>query len=340
MAILHLLPHLGYSGAVRELQILLTPDDHVCCLAPFGPGLSVLQATGARVECLGWKRWLDPRPLWALARMVRELQPDLIHVRGLATLRVLRLVTSRPAVVVSKVVPANASLGRVDRRLLGGVSAVLASTGAEAEHCRRAGVPPGLLRVVPPGVHIPPPPPAAPVPPAIGCLGNLRHDKGFDQAIWAFDIVHFACPDAGLVIAGDGPERLKLQAFANNIVPGRQIHLPGAPADSVAALARSSIVCVPSRTDSGLGVVLEAMAAGRPVIAARWPSLAEIVRDGVTGLLTPPGDKMQLARLLRRLLLDAELREHMGDAARRHVAQHYTAARFSATWREQCRAAA
>jgi glycosyltransferase involved in cell wall biosynthesis len=341
MGILHVLPHLGFSNAARELRMLLRPGDSVCGLGPSGPALATLRKTGAIVECLGWKRWLDPRPLWRLARLIHDWQPDLIHVRGLAALRVVRVATSRHAVVVSRAVRLGKSAwGRLDRRLLRGVAAVLVSTQAEAQACRKAGVPPALVRVVPPGIVLPPQQPTLQEPPAIVCLGCLRHDKGFDQAIWAFDIVHFACPDAELMIAGDGPERSKLQAFANNIEPGRQIHFLGQATDPVTVLARSSVVSVPSRTDTGLGVMLEAMAAGRPVVASHWPSFAEIIQDGETGMLAPPGDKMQFARLWRRILVDAQLRRHLGEAARYHVAQHYSAERFVAAWRQECRAAA
>ena len=73
-------------------------------------------------------------------------------------------------------------------------------------------------------------------------------------------------------------------------------------------LAQAAVVWVPSLADSGFGVALQAMAAGRPVVASRWPALAELVVDGETGYLVQPGSKIELAQKTRRLLGDAGLR--------------------------------
>jgi glycosyltransferase involved in cell wall biosynthesis len=79
---------------------------------------------------------------------------------------------------------------------------------------------------------------------------------------------------------------------------------------------------VPSLTDRGRSVAAEAMLAGRPVVASRWPGLAEVVADGLTGYLVPPDDKAALARQTRPLLENAELRRRLGAAGRqRAIAQ-------------------
>jgi glycogen synthase len=90
-------------------------------------------------------------------------------------------------------------------------------------------------------------------------------------------------------------------------------------------MARSEVVWVPSLADGGARVALEAMAAGRPVVASRLPGLAEVVVEGETGFLVPPGDKIALARQTRRLLADAELRRRLGQAGRARIAQHFAA---------------
>jgi glycosyltransferase involved in cell wall biosynthesis len=319
MKILHILPSPEPSAATRELHLLLANAGHsadVCHLD-------------------GWRRWLDPRPLWALAARVRDFQPDLIHAWGLPALRAARLVSRQAVVVVSHPLRTN-RVSRLDRWLLQSAAAIVVSGAAEAERCRAAGLPAAKLRLVPPGVTLLPTP-APQAPPVIACVGALRADKGFHDAVWAFDILHFTAPDLDLVIVGDGPERRRLQAFAQRIGLSHRIHIQSSQADAASALARAWVVWVPSRQDTGVSVALEAMAAGRPVIAARWPRLAEVVTDGQTGLLVAPGDKMALARQTQRLLMDNELRLQLAASGRRHVELHCQPDHFAQGWYNHCR---
>jgi D-inositol-3-phosphate glycosyltransferase len=98
-------------------------------------------------------------------------------------------------------------------------------------------------------------------------------------------------------------------------------HLP-ARSDAAALLAHADVVWVPSRSECGRQVLLEAMGAGRPVVASALPGLAALVSDGVTGLLTPPGDPPTLARQTRRLFDDPEFAKRLGDTARQSVAAY------------------
>jgi glycosyltransferase involved in cell wall biosynthesis len=347
MKILHILPDLEPGTFTRELRLLLSASQgtavpaHVCCLASEGPMLTALRSTGAGVEVLGWRRWLDPRPLLALARRAREYQPDMIHVYGLAALRAVHWIAKKRMVAVSHPLhrvrgPAEVSAG--DRRLLQSVAGVFVGGSAEAQRCRAAGVLPDRLRIVPPGVAAPKvaPPIFSPASPSVVCLGALCRDKGFREAVWTMDVLHYTQPSVDLWIAGAGPERRRLELFARGMAHSERIHFLSGYCDVAEALARASIVWVPSLTDTGVGVVLEAMAAGRPVIAARWPSLAELVVDGATGILVSPGDKMDLARQTRILLDDVALCRRLGAAARRRVDLHYGAASFVTTWFQHC----
>ena len=95
-------------------------------------------------------------------------------------------------------------------------------------------------------------------------------------------------------------------------------------------LAAADVVVV-TRRAGGANVVLEAMAAGRPVVAANTPELAAIVRNGETGILVPPGDPPAAAKAINRLALDAGLRARMGEAAARAAAE-FTVERAVAAW--------
>jgi len=99
--------------------------------------------------------------------------------------------------------------------------------------------------------------------------------------------------------------------------------------DVAACLAAADVVALPSLQE-GLGVAaLEAMAAGRPVVASRVGGLAEAVVHEETGLLVPPGDPTALATALARLARDPGLRARLGAAGRARVLAHYTAARMA-----------
>ena len=201
--------------------------------------------------------------------------------------------------------------------------AVLASDRLEAGSLQRVGVNSELIHELPPAVAEPDaaaPMPELPLPAnakIVMCIGNLNLAHGFRDAIWAADILRYPIPDLHLVIIGDGPERARLAKFARGINPaGGHVHFLPARPDAAALLAHAAIVWVPSRSECGRQVLLEAMAAGRPVIAAKLPAFAALVADGQTGMLVPAGDPISLARLTRSLLDAPELANKLGVAAR------------------------
>ncbi len=211
-----------------------------------------------------------------------------------------------------------------DRWLLRRADAVVAFGEAEADRCRRLGV--RRVAVVAPGVRTAPAPVAAVnTPPGrlIFGVGPLRPRKGFRDAVWALDILRYLYEDLHLVLVGDGPDRPRLEQFARTAQVERRVIFTGRLPDPAPWLHASDVVWVPSRVGGGVGAALEAMAAGRPVIAARLPALAEIVVEGV-GLLVPPGDKTELARQTRFLLNDPDRRRAYGEAGRRRAAEHFS----------------
>jgi glycosyltransferase involved in cell wall biosynthesis len=325
MNILHVVPDLDRGSLRRELALVLGGSSPaVVCALGGGPDLE-----GVRCERLAWGRTLDPRPLWRLGRLLRERSPDVVHAWGLDALRAVRLAAGKwpGRVVVNRPLSGRAP-NLLDRWLLRGADAVLVRGEAEAARCRQAGVVEARLRVVPAGALEQP---CAEEAAAIVCAGALRPEKGFWDAIWTLDILHFVRDDGQLVIVGDGPERPRLECFARATGRGHRIHFVGAE-DRAAWLRRAAVVWVPSRADTGAGVALEAMAAGRPVVATRWPGLAEVVSDGETGYLVTAGDKMDLARRTRSLLDDPARRRSMGAAARRRAGERFGAAALVKNW--------
>jgi glycosyltransferase involved in cell wall biosynthesis len=163
------------------------------------------------------------------------------------------------------------------------------------------------------------------------CIGPIERPKGFQDAVWAFDILHCLFDDLRLVFAGDGPDRSRVEEFAKAVRVWRNVQFTGHCLDLTPLLQRAAVVWVPGRK-GGVGAALEAMAAGRPIVASHIPELAEIVVDGETGYLVPTGDKAALARQTRLLLEDAALARRLGEAGQRRAVKEFSVARLV----EQC----
>lgn len=157
--------------------------------------------------------------------------------------------------------------------------------------------------------------------PTLLTVGNLRREKGHDTLLTAFSLVLEDVPDARLVLVGDGPQRDALHRRASELHVESSVEWAGFAPDVWPFLARAWLFALPSFEETGGIAALEAMAAGLPVVASRVGGLPEVVADGATGLLVPPGDPAALAAPLVRLLTDADLRASMGAAAR-HTAGH------------------
>lgn len=339
MNILFVIPDLEYNGAARQLTLLAAglPAERfrrrVCVLGRAGPWAQRLAAAGVEVETLGWRHWFDLRPVRQLATRVKDERPDVVHAWRLPALRaVAPALFHRPArlVVSAPLAPGRArpELSRLDRWLLGRADRVAASGPAEAERCRLLGLAAERVAEVPPGVEAVPEGEEAPSEKEIriACVGPLEAHKGFRDAVWVTDILRHVYPDLKLLLVGQGSERGRLEEALRGARLEGHARLTGEPADVPSLLAGAALVWVPSRTGGGVNVALEAMAAGRAVIASRLPGLAEVVRDGESGLLFPPGDTAALGRSTRRLLDDAELRRRLGEAGRRRAEECFSAA--------------
>ena len=166
------------------------------------------------------------------------------------------------------------------------------------------------------------PPPAGR--PIVLFVGRHVERKGIPVLIEAMSRLRH---DAELVICGHGDQTPALKELASRSAAAERIRFPGrVDAEELSQLyARCTVFCLPSIIDSrgdteGLGTVpLEAYAHGRPVVCSRVGGIPDVVIEGETGFLVPPGDPAALADALDRLLGDADLAARMGEAGRRLV---------------------
>jgi len=155
-------------------------------------------------------------------------------------------------------------------------------------------------------------PPGAEV---VGAIGRLAKQKGFDVLLEAFAQVGRERPGAFLVIAGEGHERKDLARRVKRLGLEEAVSLPGFVEDMDSFYESLTVFALPSRFEGMPNVVLEAMAAGVPVVATDVSGVGEIVEDGVTGRLVPPEDSERLAGALLDLLGDARERRSLRENA-------------------------
>ncbi|PSM40470.1 glycosyl transferase [Streptomyces dioscori] len=158
-------------------------------------------------------------------------------------------------------------------------------------------------------------------------LGRLAEAKGVRLLMAAWDELA-AAGGVGvpLMIAGTGPLEAEVSAWAADRDDVRYVGLYD-PAQCRQAIARSVAVVAPSTWLEAFGlVVVEAMAAGVPTVAAAHGAFVELVEDGVSGLLHRPGDPASLASCLRRITAEQERNQEMGRAARRRYEQGFSPA--------------
>jgi glycosyltransferase involved in cell wall biosynthesis len=126
-------------------------------------------------------------------------------------------------------------------------------------------------------------------------------------------------PDARFVLVGEGGERRALESRARALGVSDRVRFLGLRGDIADLLAISDVFVLPSLYEGLPLSILEAMAAGKPVVASSIPGIDEVVVDGETGLLVPPRDPAALAASIRLLLTDSDLRVRLGDAGRERV---------------------
>ena len=174
--------------------------------------------------------------------------------------------------------------------------------------------PPGTIRIE---LGIPPDAPL------LLTVAVLRQPKGIQYMLEALPAVLTAAPQARYLVVGDGDyaQPLRQAARQHNVVD--RVIFAGARRDVPQLLAASDLFVLPTLLDALPTVLIEAMAAGKPIVASRVGGVPEIVNDGRSGLLVPPAQPDKLARACIQLLQDRELAQQMGRAGREIAGQRF-----------------
>lgn len=339
----------GAERVVEALALRLGSrgfDVTVGCLRAAGPIGASLAARGVPVESdLGPAR-LAPGQVFAVRRWLRRTRADVLfvldHSNALFYGRLAARSLDRPAVAAvhrTRRADGSASLGTIDRLLLPWTAAVIAVSEGHATYLRdREGVRGDRLRVVYNGVD---PDRFAPALDAgrrtrerrtlglpdgattFGSVAALRPEKNHESLLRALATRDLA--DAHLVVVGDGARREALEAEAADRGVAERVHWLGWMDDVVGVLAAIDALVLPSHpnVETFPMCVLEAMAAGRPAVATDVGSLDEMIVDGETGWLVPPGNDAALVQALRDAACNPVETERRGAAARRRLLEHF-----------------
>ena len=235
-------------------------------------------------------------------------------------------------------VEAGALMRRWIRHTLEASSVVITLSGSWAQFVN-AFAPRARVAVLPNSVPLPAPSTVAPEAGRILFLGRLESAKGVFELLAAGALLAPRFPALRLVFGGEGDAgAVRRRALELGIED--RIELPGwVGADQRdEQLARASVFCLPSHAEGLPMAMLEAMAAGRAVVASSVGGIPETIVDGGNGLLVPPRDETALARALAQVLGDEALRARLAGAARATIEQHYSTevvcGQLSALYRE------
>jgi glycosyltransferase involved in cell wall biosynthesis len=320
----------GTPTVVRELAIRLRRvgvDVEVACLSTWGPVADELREAGVTVTPLD----ASPRDVTVIPRLVRLVRDRryttvlsfLMHANAaaaVASLRIGRDVRWVQSIQTTQPDPWwHWPMQRLAATCADAV--VVPSPSAARVATDWAGVPADRVVVIPNAVDLADWPTTTGADPNhVVFLGRLDPIKDVPTLVAAVARL----PDVQLHIYGDGADRSRIERAVVDHGIANRVTLHGAVATPQQALANAGMLVLPSLAE-GFGLVLiEAMAAGVPVVATDVPGVRDVVRDGVTGLLVPAGQSDAMAGAIRRLAADQLLRKRLTTAAAADVRERFS----------------
>ncbi|HEY0583876.1 MAG TPA: glycosyltransferase, partial [Chloroflexota bacterium] len=343
--VLQLITSLDRGGAENHLLALLTHADRqafeieTAVLAGEGELVPVFRQAGIPVHLLHAGSRLDPRALNRLVAILREGNFDIVHSHLFradiyAGLAVARLRERRPLLVSTRHNDdrffLNPFVGIVHYVVSARQDLIIAISDHIARFTVARGVRhPARVRRVYHGIE----------PPLeraleregqrirrelgidsdaflVGNVGRLAPQKGQRHLIAAMPLLLERVPGAHAIIAGGGDLEDYFRDLARELGVADRVHVLGPRRDVPALMHAMDVFAMPSIWEGFGLVLLEAMAAGRPIVASRVATIPEVVLDGQTGLLVPAGDSLALAEALAQLADQPALAARMGEAGR------------------------
>lgn len=348
MRILHTESSMGMGG--QEYRVLLEAQGmemrgHVVVVAaPQGSQLALLaQERGLQVKTMtsGNRGWMTLIP--AYLGMMKQWGIDVVNTHGSLdswTASIAGRISSRRPIIIRtrhKSTPVSRSMRH--RLLYGRLPHVVTTTGeaVRQELIRRNGLSPSRVVSIPTGVDLERFHPQTPDPslrkslgvksqaPLVGTVAFLRPEKGLEVLIEAVRLLRKTISTVECLIVGEGGEKAPLTTRIRELGLEQCVHMVGFRRDIPALLSVLDVVVIPSLFGEGIPQTLaQALAMARPVVASTNGGIPEVIQDGVTGLLIPPGNPAILSEKIAFILNNPVLGARMGQIGQKVIQERYS----------------
>ncbi|MFV1967372.1 MAG: glycosyltransferase [Pirellulaceae bacterium] len=348
LRVLEIIPTLVRGGAEKQMTLLATRlprddfDVHVAVLTQSGPYEETLAQNDVPVTLIH-KRWkMDPAAYGRLRRFIRRLRPDLVHTWIFAANCYGRQAAF--AAGVPRVVAGERCVDRwkvwhelaMDRYLARRTARIAVNSSGVRDFYVQHGLPPEKFEVIPNGIE----PSKEPVTvtreellrelqlPAdarlIGAVGRLWPQKRYKDLIWSAELLRATRDDTHLLILGDGPQRERLERYAEQVEVPHRVHFLGQQSDVRRWLAHLDCFWLGSGYEGQSNGLMEAMLAGVPCVATDIPGNRDLIVHEQTGYLVPVGDSAAFARQSMLLLDDRDLARSIAERARQRMLEEFS----------------
>ncbi|MCH7989585.1 MAG: glycosyltransferase [Planctomycetes bacterium] len=347
LKVLLVIPTLDRSGAEKQFSLLATrlPRDQfevrAVALTRGGPYESVLRDAGIPLDVLNKRFKFDPFALWRLKQILADWKPDILHSWLFSANAYGRLLAGKretPKVIVSERCVDSWKSGWqlwLDRRQISRTTRLIGNSQGVADFYRQIGFSEEKLIVIPNGVEVPKETPfdrdalleefdipaGAEV---IGYAGRLARQKRVQDIVWGMEIMRQLRENVYCLIVGDGPERNRLERFAQKYGCDHLVRFAGHRDDATKLIRAMNVFCLASEFEGMSNSLMEAMAAGVPVVVSDIPPNRELVVDGETGFFVNVGDGVGYAQFADRILADPQLAQRLGSAGRKSMQENFS----------------
>ena len=344
-----IIPTLDQGGAEKQLAMLacgLDRDDFetsVVVLTRSGPLEEQLRAAGVDVHLVGKHATADPLAWIRLLRILKRIQPDIVHTWIFAANAYGRSAArwAKVPVVVGSERSVDPWKGTwqltIDRYLAKRTQGISTNSPGVVDFYQSHGIDRSNFTLIPNG--IPPRDPKLEISREeafarlgipldrrlILSIGRLWQQKGYKDLIWSAEMLRVLRHNVSYAILGDGPERVRLEEYRDNVRAAGSVDLLGHRADAMQILPHADLLWNGSLYEGQSNVILEAMQAGVAVIATDIPGNRDLIENEKTGILFQVGDVDRLMRVSNQLLDDTDRRNRLIQAARELVSREHSA---------------
>ena len=351
--VLHIITNLGIGGAERLVVSAARglPRDRfesvICCLTDRGPLAREVEADGVTVHCVNAYPGLsNPLAFTRLVSIIGSVQPTIVHTHLQAPNLYGRLAACLVRVPIVIATEHNVYTGKARRyiaveRMLARLTSALVAVSSEVQQFlgRQLRLPLARIQVIRNGVAAPQPTTegvaaltarigAVPTQLRLATIASLTSKKGHDVLLRALALLAGRGLCVAAVFAGDGPERARLELIAAELKLRDSVHFLGAVSNPADVLAAADVFVLPSLVEGLPLALLEAMRAGKPIVATSVGGVPEAVTSGINGLLVAPADDLALADAIATLAASPRQRAELGDQARATADRDFTEQRY------------